>query len=65
MLLGFVLGPTMEDDRRRALLMSRSDWGTFATRPLSAGLLACVALMIAIVVLPAITKKREQIFRKD
>ncbi len=39
LLLGFILGPMMEENLRRALLLSRGDWTTFMTRPLSAGLL--------------------------
>ncbi len=39
LLLGFILGPMMEENLRRALLLSRGDWSTFLTRPLSAGLL--------------------------
>jgi putative tricarboxylic transport membrane protein len=35
LLLGFILGPMMEENLRRALLLSRGDWGTFVTRPLS------------------------------
>ena len=46
MLLGFILGPMMEENLRRALLLSRGDWTTFVTRPLSAGLLIAAALMI-------------------
>ena len=65
LLLGFILGPMMEENLRRALLLSRGDWSAFVTRPLSAGLLACAALMIVIVVLPAISKRREQTFRED
>jgi putative tricarboxylic transport membrane protein len=41
LLLGFILGPMMEENLRRALLLSRGDWSVFVTRPLSAGLLAC------------------------
>ena len=37
LLLGFILGPMMEENLRRALLLSRGDWSTFVTRPLSAG----------------------------
>ena len=65
LLLGFILGPRMEENLRRALLLSRGDWSAFVTRPLSAGLLACAALMIVIVVLPAISKRREHTFRED
>ena len=43
LLLGFILGPMMEENLRRALLLSRGDWSVFVTRPLSAGLLAAAA----------------------
>jgi len=62
LLLGFILGPMMEENLRRALLLSRGDWGTFVTRPLSSGLLIAAALLIVIVSLPAISKKREVAF---
>ena len=62
LLLGFILGPMMEENLRRALLLSRGDWSTFATRPLSAGLLVAAALMIVVVMLPSIKAKREEAF---
>jgi putative tricarboxylic transport membrane protein len=62
LLLGFILGPMMEENLRRALLLSRGDWTTFMTRPLSAGLLIAAALMIVVVMLPAIKSKREVAF---
>ena len=65
LLLGFILGPMMEENLRRALLLSRGDWFTFLTRPLSAGLLIAAALMIVIVMLPSISKKREETFVDD
>ena len=49
LLLGFILGPMMEENLRRALLLSRGDWTTFATRPLSAGLLLAALAMIVVV----------------
>ena len=64
LLLGFILGPMMEENLRRALLLSRGDWTTFATRPLSAGLLIAAALMIVVVTLPSIKKKREEAFQE-
>jgi TctA family transporter len=64
LLLGFILGPMMEENLRRALLLSRGDWATFVTRPLSAGLLAGAFLMIVIVMLPTIRNKREQAFQE-
>jgi TctA family transporter len=64
LLLGFILGPMMEENLRRALLLSRGDWGTFAERPLSAGLLVAAALLLLIVALPAIRGKRELAFKE-
>jgi len=63
LLLGFILGPMMEENLRRALLLSRGDWSTFLTRPLSAGLLIASALMIVIVALPSIKAKRQEAFQ--
>jgi TctA family transporter len=65
LLLGFILGPMMEENLRRALLLSRGDWSTFMTRPLSAGLLIAAALMIVVVMLPTIKSKREEAFQEE
>jgi putative tricarboxylic transport membrane protein len=65
LLLGFILGPMMEENLRRALLLSRGDWTTFMTRPLSAGLLIAAALMIVVVCLPSIKAKREEAFQEE
>jgi putative tricarboxylic transport membrane protein len=65
LLLGFVLGPQMEENLRRALLLSRGDWSVFLTRPVSAGLLAAAALLIVVVVLPSVKSKREEAFVED
>ena len=65
LLLGFILGPMMEENLRRALLLSRGDWSTFLTRPLSAGLLVAAALMIVVVMLPSIKSKREEAFQEE
>jgi len=65
LLLGFILGPMMEENLRRALLLSRGDWSVFVTRPLSAGLLAAAALLLVIVLLPAVKSKREEAFVED
>ncbi|MBE7417633.1 MAG: tripartite tricarboxylate transporter permease [Ideonella sp.] len=62
LLLGFILGPMMEENLRRALLLSRGDWSTFLTRPLSAGLLIASLAMIVIVALPSIRAKRQEAF---
>ncbi len=63
LLLGFILGPMMEENLRRALLLSRGDWTTFVTRPLSSGLLIAAVLMIVVVALPSIRRKREVAFQ--
>jgi len=65
LLLGFILGPMMEENLRRALLLSRGDWSVFVTRPLSAGLLAAALLLLIIVLLPAVKNKREEAFVED
>ena len=65
LLLGFILGPMMEEYLRRALLISRGDWAVFVTRPISASLLAVAALLLLIVLLPSIKKKREEAFVED
>ena len=65
LVLGFILGPRMEENLRRALLLSRGDWSTFVTRPLSSGLLVAAALLVVIVLLPAISKKREVAFQEE
>ncbi|AZS78095.1 MULTISPECIES: tripartite tricarboxylate transporter permease [Achromobacter] len=62
LLLGLVLGPMMEENFRRALLLSRGDFSTFVTRPLSATLLALAAILLVLVMLPALRKKREETF---
>ena len=65
LLLGFILGPLMEEHLRRALLFSRGDWSVFVTRPLSASLLAAAALLLVIVLLPSIKSTREEAFVED
>jgi putative tricarboxylic transport membrane protein len=65
LLLGFILGPMMEENLRRAMLLSRGDATTFVTRPLSATLLAVAVLLLVIIALPAIRKKREEAFVEE
>jgi putative tricarboxylic transport membrane protein len=63
-LLGFVLGPQMEENFRRAMLLSRGDPMTFLERPLSLGLLIVAALLLAMVVMPNIRKARSKAFQE-
>ncbi len=65
LLLGFILGPLMEENLRRALLLSRGDWSAFLTKPLSAGLLIAALLMVIVVSLPMIKSKREEAFHEE
>ena len=65
LLLGFILGPMMEEYLRRALLLSRGDWSVFITRPLSAGLLVAALVLLVVVLLPSVKAKREEAFVED
>ncbi|MGZ5736801.1 MAG: tripartite tricarboxylate transporter permease [Burkholderiales bacterium] len=61
MLLGFVLGPLMEENLRRALLISRGDATVFLTRPISLGFVIATVLIIIVMGVPAVRARREQI----
>ena len=65
LLLGFILGPMMEENLRRALLLSRGDWTTFMTNPISAGLLLIALAMVATVLIPSIKSKRQAAFQEE
>ena len=65
LLLGFILGPLMEENLRRALLLSRGDPTVFFTRPLSLGMLVAAGLLLLIIVLPAVRKTREEAFHEE
>jgi putative tricarboxylic transport membrane protein len=62
LMLGFILGPMMEENLRRAMLLSRGDPSVFITSPVSAILLLMAAALLVIVLLPAVSKKREVVF---
>ncbi|HSU44083.1 MAG TPA: tripartite tricarboxylate transporter permease [Casimicrobiaceae bacterium] len=64
LLLGFVLGPMMEENLRRALLLSRGDALVFATRPISAGLLLAAILLVLVIAVPNIRRQREEAFQE-
>lgn len=65
LLLGFVLGPLLEEHLRRAMIMSRGDPMTFLNRPISLGLLLLAAAVLVVVLLPSIRKKRDEVFVED
>jgi TctA family transporter len=64
MLLGFVLGPLMEENLRRALAVSRGDASVFFTRPISATLLAISLLLLLAVLMPKVGRIRGDAFRE-
>jgi putative tricarboxylic transport membrane protein len=65
MLLGFIIGPMMEEYLRRALLLSRSDPLVFIERPISAVMLLTAVVAMSVVLLPSLRKKREEAFQED
>jgi TctA family transporter len=60
LILGFVLGPMMEENLRRALLISRGDPVVFVTEPISLAFLIASVLLLIVVAAPTIRAKREQ-----
>jgi putative tricarboxylic transport membrane protein len=62
MILGFVLGPLMEENLRRAMLIARGDATVFLTRPISLTLLCIATGMLALAILPSLRAKREEVF---
>jgi putative tricarboxylic transport membrane protein len=60
LILAFVLGPLMEENLRRALLISRGDPTVFFTRPISAAFLIATVVLLLILIVPAIRKKRQE-----
>jgi TctA family transporter len=58
LILAFVLGPLMEENLRRALLISRGDPTVFITRPISAGFLIATVLLVMVMIIPFARKKR-------
>jgi TctA family transporter len=65
LLLGFVLGPLLENHMRRALIISHGDLTTFVTRPISLTLLIVAAGALTLAVLPSIRRKREVVFQEE
>ena len=61
MLLGFVLGPMVEEHLRRAMLMSGGDPSVFIRRPISLAFLIATVLILIVMVAPAVRKRRQEI----
>jgi putative tricarboxylic transport membrane protein len=62
LILGFILGPLMEENLRRAMLLSRGDATVFFQRPISLTMLLIAAFLLLIVVAPVVRKKRDEAF---
>jgi putative tricarboxylic transport membrane protein len=62
LVLAFVLGPLMEENLRRAMLIARGDPSVFITRPISGGLILIAVGLLVIAALPMMRKRREEVF---
>jgi len=65
LLLGFVLGPLLEENLRRAMIISRGDPTVFVTRPLSLALILLAVAVLVVVFMPSVAKKREEVFQEE
>lgn len=65
LLLGFVLGPMLEEHLRRAMIISRGDPMIFVMRPISAALLTLSLLALLIVILPSVAAARDRVFVEE
>ena len=61
MLLGFVLGPLMEEHLRRAMLMSKGDPMVLISRPISLTFIVATVLILAVMIMPVIRQRRADI----
>jgi TctA family transporter len=64
LLLGFILGPALEENLRRALILSRGNPMTLITEPISAGLLLLSAVLLISIVVPVIRNRRDEAFQE-
>ena len=65
LLFGFVLAPLLEENLRRAMIISRGDPSVFVTRPISAVLLSLALVALIVAILPAVRRKREAVFSDE
>jgi len=61
MLLGFILGPMMEENFRRTLLISRGDWSVFFNRPLTLSLLIATCILVLFILVPSFKSIRNNL----
>ncbi len=65
LLLGFVLGPMLEENLRRAMILSRGDPMTFLSRPISLTLLLLTLAVLVVVLMPQVRSKRAEVFSEE
>jgi putative tricarboxylic transport membrane protein len=65
LLLGFILGPMMEENLKRALILSGGSFAPFVERPISIALLICAALLLLMMLLPSFKRTRETALKAD
>jgi putative tricarboxylic transport membrane protein len=65
LVLGFVLGPLLEENFRRAMLLSGGDWSVFVVRPISAVLLALAAALLVTIIIPTVKQQREKVVGQE
>lgn len=64
LILGFILGPLLEENLRRSLLLSQGNPSIFVERPISASFLVLIVVMLALFLLPSARKQREEAFQE-
>jgi TctA family transporter len=65
LLLGYILGPLLEENMRRALVLSRGDYTVFVTRPISLTMLLLAVALLIVIIVPSVSKKREVVFQEE
>jgi putative tricarboxylic transport membrane protein len=65
LLLGFILGPLMEEHLRRTLLLSAGDPSVFLTRPISLALLVSAVILLVLVLAPSLRRRRDEVFVEE
>ncbi|WP_105418436.1 MULTISPECIES: tripartite tricarboxylate transporter permease [Neorhizobium] len=65
LLLGVVLGRMMEENLRRALILSDGDFSVFIRSPISAVFLVLSALLLVLILQPRVRSRREEVFVGD
>ena len=64
LILGFILGPMMEESLRRALLITQGNPAVFFTRPISLGMLIAAAVLLLLTIIPAFRRTRGEAFKE-